>query len=80
MLASALGITGASVITGAGMGAATGGLVGTLMSINMPEKAARHYALGVDKGHILITVAAEGDDETVIRELLARHGGESVDT
>ncbi|BCA54561.1 membrane protein [Nitrospira sp. KM1] len=81
MLASALGLTGASVVTGAGVGAATGGLVGSLVSINMPESTARQYDQAVNEGKILITVTADNradHNAVVIRDLLARHGGSSA--
>jgi hypothetical protein len=43
VLASALGVTGASVVAGTGLGAAAGGLVGGLIGFDIPESEARHF-------------------------------------
>jgi hypothetical protein len=77
-LASALGVTGASVVTGAGVGAATGGLVGGLISINVPESAARRYDEGVRQGLVLITVQAHGPEQAAaVETILKRYGAET---
>ena len=55
------GATGASIVAASGLGAVAGGLVGALISINVPETAAKQYADAVDQGHILITVKTDGD-------------------
>ena len=44
---SLLGATGASIVAGSGVGAVAGGLVGVLVSINVPESAARQYEAAV---------------------------------
>jgi hypothetical protein len=75
-LASALGLTGATVAAGAGIGAAAGGLVGGLVSINVPETAARRYDEAVRQGRVLVTVKTEHDPAS-IRALLERHGAET---
>ena len=41
-LISLLGATGASIVAASGLGAVTGGLVGALISINLPETALHH--------------------------------------
>ena len=71
-LVSLLGTTGASIVAGGGVGAVAGGLV----SINVPETAARQYDTAVQEGKILITVRT-GPDTTTILKLLARHGAET---
>ncbi len=68
-----LGATGASILAASGLGAVAGGLVGALISINVPETAAKQYADAVDQGHILITVKTDGDPAT-IENLLASLG------
>ena len=68
-----LGATGASIVAASGLGAVAGGLVGALISINVPETAAKHYADAVHAGHILITVKTDGDPAT-IEQLLASLG------
>ena len=75
-LASALGMTGATVAAGAGVGAAAGGLVGGLVSINVPESAARRYDEAVREGRILVTVKTDRDPAW-IQTLLERHGAET---
>ncbi|HEX2054998.1 MAG TPA: hypothetical protein VHF07_00800 [Nitrospiraceae bacterium] len=75
-LASALGMTGATVAAGAGVGATAGGLVGGLVSINVPETAARRYDEAVRRGRVLITVKTDRDPAW-IQALLERHGGET---
>ncbi|HET9866623.1 MAG TPA: hypothetical protein VFQ06_04975, partial [Nitrospira sp.] len=74
-LASAIGVTGASVVAGAGVGAAAGGLVGGLVGINVPETAARRYDEAVREGRVLITVKTQGDASWV-QALLRRHGAD----
>jgi hypothetical protein len=77
-LASALGVTGASVVAGAGVGAATGGLVGGLISINVPEPAARRYDEGVRQGLVLITVHVQGPEQAAaVETILKRYGAET---
>jgi len=48
----------ASTLTGAGIGAAAGGLIGALMTIGVPEEDARHFDIGLRSGGVLITVDA----------------------
>lgn len=68
-----IGATGASIVAASGLGAVAGGLVGALISINVPETAAKQYADAVDQGHILITVKTDGDPSK-IESLLASLG------
>ena len=68
-----LGATGASIVAASGLGAVAGGPVGALISINVPETAAKRYADAVDQGHILITVKMDGDPSR-IESLLASLG------
>ncbi len=68
-----LGITGASIVAASGLGAVAGGLVGALISINVPETAAKRYADAVHEGHILISVKTDGDPAQ-IEDLLASLG------
>jgi len=75
-LISLVGATGASVIAGSGMGAVAGGLVGVLISINVPETAARQYEAAVREGKILITVKTDRD-AAKIQQLLALHGADT---
>jgi hypothetical protein len=75
-LISLLGATGASIVAASGLGAVTGGLVGALISINIPETAALHYEQAVHRGDVLITVRTDGDPEK-IQNLLASIGADT---
>lgn len=68
-----LGATGAAIVAASGLGAVAGGLVGALISINVPESAAKQYADAVDQGQILISVNTDGDPAQ-IENLLASLG------
>jgi hypothetical protein len=48
----------ASALTGAGIGAAAGGIVGALVTLGVPELAARHFDQGLRSGGALVTVDA----------------------
>lgn len=49
----------AAALLGAGVGAATGGLVGLLIDAGVSHEAASHFAEGVRQGRSLITVKTE---------------------
>ena len=74
-LASALGITGASVIAGAGLGAAAGGLVGGLVGLDIPEETARRVETGIRSGRVLVLVNTS-ERAREARAILERHGAE----
>ena len=76
MLASALGVTGASVVAGTGLGAAAGGLVGGLIGLDIPESEARHFEAGVRSGRVLVLVhTSERVEESIA--IFQRHGGDT---
>ena len=52
-----------STLAGAGIGAATGGLIGALGEHGVPEEDARGYEEHVRKGSILLTVHANSDEQ-----------------
>ncbi|MBA2486653.1 MAG: hypothetical protein H0V35_11250 [Nitrospira sp.] len=52
------------------------GLVGALISINVPETAARQYDEAVRQGKILITVKTDGDTAR-IQKMLELYGAET---
>ena len=57
----------------AGIGALTGSIIGTLMSIGVPEEEARYYQKELEKGHIIVTVkATSGYDDALA--ILRRNG------
>ncbi|MFV9507602.1 MAG: general stress protein [Oscillochloridaceae bacterium umkhey_bin13] len=74
-IAAALG----SSALGAGIGAATGGLAGSLVGMGVPEDDANYYAEGVRRGGALVTVTAV--DTTMAgqaTELMRRHGAVDI--
>jgi len=62
----------AAAILGAGVGAATGGLVGSLVEAGISHEAAGHFAEGVKRGEILVTLKTDGERadaaETIMRQ------------
>jgi len=74
-LASALGITGASVVAGAGLGAAAGGLVGGLVGMDIPEATARRFETGIRSGRVLVLVNTSRRAAEALA-ILQRHGGD----
>jgi uncharacterized protein (TIGR02271 family) len=48
-----------AALTGVGIGAAAGGLIGALTNMGVPESEAQHYAEGVRRGGVLVTVRVE---------------------
>lgn len=68
-----------AALGGAGLGAAAGGLVGALSEKGVPEDRAAHYAEGVRRGGILITVQAAGERADRAAEILDRNGAIDID-
>ena len=64
------------IVEASGLGAVTGGLVGALISINIPETAARHDEQAVDLGNVLITVTTDGESRN-IQNLLTSAGADT---
>jgi hypothetical protein len=76
VLASALGVTGASVVAGTGLGAAAGGLVGGLIGLDISESEARHFEAGIRSGRVLVLVHTRERVEEA-QAILQRHHGET---
>jgi uncharacterized membrane protein len=55
---------------GAGLGAATGGIIGALTSTGIPEPDAQVYAESVKRGGLLLTVDIEDEQTTPVLESL----------
>lgn len=75
-LASLLGVTGASVVAGAGLGAAAGGLVGALVGLDIPESEARHFEEAIRSGRVLVLVKTPGRIPEA-NTILKRNGGKT---
>ncbi|MEW5791687.1 hypothetical protein RG903_01780 [Thermithiobacillus tepidarius DSM 3134] len=67
----------AAVLTGAGVGAVAGGLIGALTAGGVAEDEARHYEEAVRRGGTLVTIRNPGDRIELARSIMQRHG--SVD-
>jgi hypothetical protein len=69
----AAGVLGAA-LAGAGVGLATGGLIGALLELGVSEQDARRSEQAVRAGQTLLTVRADGRAEEA-STILRRHGG-----
>ena len=52
-----------AALAGLGAGGLTGGVVGTLIGMGIPEERVRHYQSGIDEGGILIGVKPKSDED-----------------
>ncbi len=68
-----------AALGGAGVGAATGGLIGALTDRGVPEEAASHYAEGVRRGDVLVAVHASSERADRASEILNRNGAVNID-
>ena len=69
----------AAALTGAGIGAAAGGLVGALTESGIPEQDAKHYAEGVRRGDVLVTIRTDERHADTVCDVLDRHHAVDVD-
>jgi hypothetical protein len=60
------------MLAGAGIGAATGGLLGVLIALGVPQEDARHFESGFKSGGALVTVDA-GPRTPEALAILGRH-------
>jgi len=68
-----------AALGGAGVGAATGGLIGALTEHGVPEEDAGYYVEGIRRGDYLITVHASGDPADRAAEILETHDAVNID-
>jgi hypothetical protein len=68
----------ATVLGGAAVGAAAGGILGALTGMGIPEEEARYYETAFNEGRILVTVKADGRYEEA-REALYDQGAFDVE-
>jgi uncharacterized protein (TIGR02271 family) len=66
-------------LTGAGVGAAAGGLIGGLTAAGVPDEDAQYYAEGVRRGGTLVMVAAEENKAQQAYDIMMRHGAVDID-
>jgi uncharacterized membrane protein len=68
-----------AALSGVGIGAAAGGLVGALVGMGIPEYEAKRYESRLREGRILISVHSENSDETKrAKEIFERGGAEDI--
>jgi hypothetical protein len=66
-------------LAGVGAGAATGGLIGALVGMGIPEYEAKRYEGRVKDGGILLSVHCEdSDDVSNAKDILKRVGAEDI--
>ena len=69
----------AAALTGAGIGAAAGGLIGGLTEAGVPEQHAEYYAEGVRRGGVLVTVRTTDALADRAADILDNAGATDVD-
>ncbi len=68
-----------ATITGAGIGAAGGGLLGSLIHAGVPEEHAHAYSEGVRRGGTLVSVRADESQASTIESVLNGRSSAAVD-
>ena len=68
-----------ATFSGAALGAATGGIIEALRSLDIPEEEARHYQKELEAGHVVITVQAQSGYADAL-QILRRNGAHDVAT
>jgi len=63
----------AATLAGAGVGAVTGGAIGALTHVGVPEEHAHHYAEAVRRGGTLVTVNADEAVASRVTDIMNRH-------
>ncbi len=68
-----------AALSGAALGAAAGGIIDALRSLDIPEEEARRYQKEVEAGHIVMTVKAQSGYADAL-QILQRNGAHDVAT
>ena len=69
----------AAALAGLGAGSLTGGVVGALIGLGIPEERVKHYQSGIDEGGILLGVKPRSaDDATHIEQEWKTNNGQHV--
>jgi uncharacterized membrane protein len=69
----------ATALISAGVGAVTGGLIGGLTGVGVPDYRAEYYAEGVRRGGALVVVRNAGDLADRFEALMRAHGAVDID-
>jgi hypothetical protein len=70
-----------AALSGAAVGTATGGVVGSLVGLGMPEFEAKRFDAKIREGNILISVHTEsGKQKDVAKEVFKRNNADDIST
>jgi hypothetical protein len=70
-----------AALGGAALGTATGGIIGALVGMGIPEFEAKRYDAKIREGNILISVHTEDSKQRdVAKEIFKRNGAEDIST
>jgi len=69
----------AATLSGAGLGAMGGGVIGALTGLGIPKEEAHHYAEGVRRGGTLVTVRTDDNRADEAATILNRHHAIDID-
>jgi hypothetical protein len=70
-----------AALSGAAVGTATGGVVGSLVGLGMPEFEAKRYDAKIREGNILISVHTEsGKQKDVAKDVFKRNNADDIST
>src|SRR5687768_4677663 len=67
-----------AMLSGAGIGAVAGGLIGALVNLGVPEEEARVYEEGVRRGGTLVTLKAEDARAQAAADIMNRNGAVDI--
>lgn len=67
-----------AMLSGAGVGAVAGGLIGALVNLGVPEEEARVYEEAVKRGGTLVTLKAEDARAQAAADIMNRHGAVDI--
>src|SRR5687768_3106331 len=67
-----------AMLSGAGIGAVAGGLIGALTNLGVPEEEARVYEEGVKRGGTLVTLKADDALADRAAAIMNRHGAVDI--
>lgn len=67
-----------AMLSGAGIGAVAGGLIGALVNLGVPEEEARVYEEGVKRGGTLVTLKAEDARAQAAADIMNRNGAVDI--
>jgi len=70
-----------SMVIGAGVGAAAGGLLlGALVKLGVPEEEARLYSEGVERGEILVAIQTDNEHTAQVAQILRDANAVDINT